>query len=190
MQAISGENLGHNLQCIDSLKEKVGCLYGGRPIKPLLFSPEPKEHHQARCEIFKPRKIGNHAVADVKYKGDWMKRPISDDEVAWLAKLLVSLSGWLNESLGLNQPESSQVYVEVSHNDVDDVCGAGETMKAVLFAVSSWLLMLSTTMVRLMREHGLRVNLRMFASKKVVMVLLLSVVFSILTKVFGLFQRV
>ncbi|KAH7514196.1 hypothetical protein FEM48_Zijuj11G0063000 [Ziziphus jujuba var. spinosa] len=194
-QAISGENLAHNLQAIDSLKTKVGYLYGGHPIKTLSFSPEPKEHQQARSEIFKPRKIGSHMMADIKYKGDWMKRPISDDEVAWLAKLLVWLSAWLNESLGLNQPDSSQVsstwsYVEVSTDDVYNIRGPAETIKAVSCAVCSWLLMLSTIMVRQMRKHGLRVNLRMFASKKVVMVLLLSAVFSILKKAFGQFHRV
>lgn len=194
-QAISGENLNRNLQAIDSLKTKVGYLYGGHMIKPLSFSCEPKEHQQARSDVFKPRKIGSHTMADIKYKGDWMKRPISDDEVAWLAKLLVWLSGWLNENLGLNQPESSQVssswsYVEVSRDDVDNVCGPAETIKAVSCAVCSWLLMLSTTMVRQMRKHGLRVNLRMFASKKIVMILLLSAVLSILKKAFGLFHKV
>ncbi|KAM2937873.1 hypothetical protein FF1_037724 [Malus domestica] len=191
--AVSGDNGAHNLQCIDSLKAQVSCLFGGHTVKVLSFSPEPKQPPQPRDEIFKPRRVGNHTLADVKYKGDWMKRPISDDEVAWMARLLVEFSGWINERLGLNQSESSQAdpsYVEVSSDVVGNVFGLTDTMKAVLGAVGSWLVMLGVAVVKLMRKHGLRVNLRMLASKKVVMVLLLSAVYTILKKAFGMYQRV
>lgn len=194
LQAISGDNLVRNLQHIDSLKVHMSCLFGGHTVKPVSFTPETKQHLQSRDEIFKPRRVGNQALADVKYKGDWMKRPISDDEVAWLAKVLVWLSSWLNESLGLNQTESCNVdpkwsYVEVS-TDVGNVCGPTETMKMVLCAIGSWFLMLGGTVVRLMRKHGLRVNLRMLASKKMVLVLLIYALFSILKKTFCLFHKV
>ncbi|KAM2726401.1 hypothetical protein EV2_038842 [Malus domestica] len=191
--AVSGDNGAHNLQCIDSLKAQVSCLFGGHTVKVLSFSPEPKQPLQPRDEIFKPRRVGNHTLADVKYKGDWMKRPISDDEVAWMARLLVEFSGWINERLGLNQSESSQAdpsYVEVSSDVVGNVFGLTDTMKAVLGAVGSWLVMLGVAVVKLMRKHGLRVNLRMLASKKVVMVLLLSAVYTILKKAFGMYQKV
>nr|XP_023887705.1 uncharacterized protein LOC111999825 [Quercus suber]POE67079.1 hypothetical protein CFP56_62402 [Quercus suber] len=191
LQAISGDNLADNLKCLDSLKAQVSCLFGGHTVRTLSFSPEPKQYSQSRDDIFKPRRVGNHASSEIKYRGDWMKRPISDDEVAWLAKLLVRFSAWLNESLGLNQAESSPAwsYVEVS-TDVANVCGPTETMRAVLCAISSWLLTLAAVVLRLMKSHGLRVNLRMLASKKVVMVLLLSAVFSVVKKAFGLFHRV
>ncbi|KAL6279997.1 hypothetical protein ACE6H2_016878 [Prunus campanulata] len=195
LQAISGDNGAENLQCIDSLKAQVGCLFGGHIVKALSFSPEAKQSMQHRDEIFKPRRVGNHTLGDIKYKGDWMKRPISDDEVAWLAKVLVLFSDWLNECLGLNRTESSQAdptwsYVEVSGDVLGNVCGPADTIKAVFGAVGSWLLMLGVAVVRLMRKHGVRVNLRMLASKKVVMVLLLSAVYSILKKAFGHFHRV
>lgn len=195
LQAISGDNLAQNLQCIDSLKAQLSCLFGSHTVKLVSFSLEPKQHQQARDDIFKPRRVGSHTMANIKYKGDWMKRPISNDEVTWLAKLFVWLSDWLNENLGINQPENSQVgptwsYVEVSRDDVEKVCGSTETMKAVLCTLGSWILMLGTAVVRLMRKHGLRVNLRILASKKVVMVLLLYAVFSLLRKVFGHFHRV
>ncbi|KAF3943498.1 hypothetical protein CMV_029953 [Castanea mollissima] len=191
LQAISGDNLANNLKCLDSLKAQVSCLFGGHTVRTLSFSPEPKQNSQSRDDIFKPRRVGNHASLEIKYRGDWMKRPISDDEVAWLAKLLVRFSAWLNESLGLNQAESSPAwsYVEVS-TDVANVCGPTETMRAVLCAISSWLLTLAAVVVRLMKSHGLRVNLRMLASKKVVMFLLLSAVFSVVKKAFGLFHSV
>ncbi|XP_059443281.1 uncharacterized protein LOC132175366 [Corylus avellana] len=194
LQAISGDNLADNLKCMDSLKTQVSCLFGGDTVRKLSFSPEAQQRSQSCYDIFKPRRVGNHTISEIKYKGDWMKRPISDDEVAWLAKLLVKFSAWLNESLGLNQAECSQdkrawSYVEVS-GDVGNVCGPAETVKVVLCAIGSWLLILGVAVVRLMRKHGLRVNLRMLASKKIVMVLLLSAVFSLLKKALGLFHRV
>ncbi|XP_068318304.1 uncharacterized protein [Pyrus communis] len=190
--AVSGDNGARNLQCIDSLKAQVSCLFGGHTVKVLSFSPEPKQPPQPRDEIFKPRRVSNRTLDGVKYRGDWMKRPISDNEVAWLARLLVEFSSWINERLGLNQSESSQAdptYVEVSRDVLGNVFGPMDTMKAVLGAVGSWLMMLGVAMVKLMRKHGLRVNLRMLASKKVVMVLLLSAVYSILKKAFGMYLR-
>lgn len=195
LQAISGDNLAQNLQCIDSLKAQVSCFFGGHAIKPIAFSLEPEQQPPSRDEIFKPKRVGHHALADIKYKGDWMKRPISDDEIAWLAKLLIWLSVWLNETLGLNQPKESSVvrskwsYVEVSGDDAGNVYGPVETMKAVLYAIGIWLRVLGTAMVNLMRKHGVRVNLRMFASKKIIMVLFLLSVFILLKKTFGQFQR-
>ncbi|XWS62014.1 hypothetical protein CRYUN_Cryun07bG0174500 [Craigia yunnanensis] len=191
LQAISGGN-AHGLQLIDSLKEKVGYLFGGSAVKPIPISPELRQSQHFRDEIFKPRRVGNQTLANITYKGDWMKRPVSDDEVAWLAKLLIWLSSWLNESLGLNSPENSDAgskwsYVDVP-GDAANVSGARETMKTLVCLIGSWLLMMGTTTTRLMRKHGLRVNLRVLASKKVVMVLLLYVVFSVLKKAFGLFH--
>ncbi|KAH7549640.1 hypothetical protein ACOSQ2_025743 [Xanthoceras sorbifolium] len=192
LQAISGGNLAQNLQRVDSLKSHISCFFGGYAIKPIPFSLEVEQ--QSRDEIFRPKRVGNHALADIKYKGDWMKRPISDDEVAWLAKLLIWLSDWLNKSLRLNQPASSVVgpkwsYVEVSGENEGKVYGPTETMKTVLYAIRSLLLMLVVASVKLMRKHGVRINLRMFASKKIVAVFILFAVFSILKKAFGLFVR-
>lgn len=194
LQAISGDNLADNLKCIDSLKAQVSCLFGGDTVRKLSFSPEAQQRSQSCYDIFKPRRVGNHTISEIKYKGDWMKRPISDDEVAWLAKLLVKFSAWLNESLGLNQAECGQderawSYVELS-GEVGNVCGPTETVKVVLCAIGSWLLISGVAVVRLMRKHGLRVNLRVLASKKIVMVLLLSAIFSVLKKALGLFHRV
>uniref|UniRef100_A0A2C9WD28 Sphingomyelin phosphodiesterase 4 n=1 Tax=Manihot esculenta TaxID=3983 RepID=A0A2C9WD28_MANES len=189
LQANSGDNLAHNLQLVDSLKAQVSCLFGGYTVKPISFTPETKQPEQSRDEIFKPRRVANRALADVKYRGDRMKRPISDDEVAWLANLLVWLSIWLNENLGLNQEDNNDggpkwSYVEVS-SEVENVCGPSESMKMMFFAISSWFLALCGSAVRLMRKHGVRINLRILASKKVVMVLFMSALFSVLKKAFG-----
>ncbi|EEF28225.1 conserved hypothetical protein [Ricinus communis] len=194
LQANYGDNLAHNLQLIDSLKAQVSYLFGGSIVRRLSFTPETRQPEQSRDEKFKPRRSGNQAWGDVKYKGDWMKRPISDDEVAWLVKLLVRFSSWLNDSFGLNQVQSSDIdpkwsYVEVSNN-VENVCGPTETLKMMLCAIGCWFLAFCAAVARLMRKHGLRVNLRMLASKKIVMVLLMSALFSVFKKAFAVFHRV
>ena len=65
--------------------------------------------------------------------------------------------------------------------DAANVSELGETMKNLVSLIGSWLLMMGTMTTRLMRKHGFRVNLRVL--------LLLSVVFSLLKKAFGLFHR-
>ncbi|KAK7386257.1 hypothetical protein VNO78_26362 [Psophocarpus tetragonolobus] len=189
LQAISSDQLAPSLQCIDSLKTRLGCLFDGHTIKSSSTCPEPMVYQQSRDEIFKPRRAGNYAFSGVKYKGDWMRRPISNDEIAWLAKILIRLSDWLNESLGLNQADSSQVsspvsYVEVSA-DVAHICGPSEALKVFFCTIGSWILFLGAASLGFMRRYGLRVNLRILASKKVVMVFVLYVVFSILKKLIG-----
>lgn len=170
-------------------------LFGVTIEKRVSSSAETRQSQQSRDEIFKPRMVGHCPSADIKYKGDWMKRPISNDEVAWLAKLLVHLSGWLNESLGLNRNwgEGARVgpawsYVEVSR-DAGNVYGLAETVRVVLCWVGSWVIGLGGAAVMLMRKHGVRVNLRMLAAKKVVMVFLIAAVFGVLKRVFGVSDR-
>ncbi|KAK3039510.1 hypothetical protein RJ639_028092 [Escallonia herrerae] len=189
LQAIGGDNLAHNLRCLDSLKAQIGCLFSGSILKSGSELAEARHCKQSRDDVFKPRMVGNYAMADVKYKGDWMKRPISNDEVAWLAKLLVALSAWLNDTLGLNQGESSHAspswsYTEVS-GDTGDVCGPTETIRVVLCSISTWLITVGGAAVDFMRKHGLRINLRMLASKKVVTVLLVVAAFNALGKAFS-----
>ncbi|WCJ25862.1 hypothetical protein M5689_007719 [Euphorbia peplus] len=195
LQANSGDNLTQNLQLVDSLKAEVSFLFGSSTVKPVSYTPPEKIHHELlRDEVFKPRKVGNQSLVDVKYKGDWMRRPVSDDEIAWLAKLFVWLSSWLNDTLGLNQVERNDTapkwsYVDVS-NDVANVCGPVDGLKMVIYFVGCWFVAMGGTTVRLMRKHGLRVNLRMLASKKIVMVLLVSALFSILKRSFGMLYKV
>ncbi|KAF5957404.1 hypothetical protein HYC85_004629 [Camellia sinensis] len=191
LQAVSGDNLAVNLQCLDSLKNRIGCLYGGPIIKSVATPLEGRQRQESRNDIFKPRRVGKGRSADIEFKGDWMKRPISNDEVAWLAKLLVSLSGWLNENLGLNQGENSPAlsYVEVS-GDLSNVCGPTETMKVLLCSVGTWFITSCCAAIEFMKKHGLRVNLRMLASKKVVTVLLAIVVLNVLRKAITKTQRV
>ncbi|KAK7251777.1 hypothetical protein RIF29_35288 [Crotalaria pallida] len=194
LQAISGDKITPSLQCINSLKAKLGCLFDGQTIRSSSPSSDQMQHPQSRDEIFKPRRgAGNHAYLNVKYKGDWMRRPISNDEIAWLAKVLIRLSDWLNESLKLNQAETThQVsskcsYVEVS-TDVAHICGPSETLKVIFCTISSWFLFLGAASLGFLRKYGLRVNLRILASKKIIMVLVFYAVFSILKKLIRAFH--
>ncbi|CAN4078002.1 unnamed protein product [Withania somnifera] len=187
LQSTGGENLSQNLQRLDRLKSELCQLFGGPILKPMNAS-ETVECKHLRDEIFKPRSFGNSAMVDIKYKGDWMKRPISDDEIGWLAKVLVKLSGWLNESLGLSQAESCQESPSWSYGDLSSdggsIRGPRETTKFVLCSFISWLLMLRGAGARFMREHGFRVNLRVLASKKVVVMFLIVAAFSLLRRAF------
>ncbi|VVB08245.1 unnamed protein product [Arabis nemorensis] len=141
LQAVSEKNLSEALKCVDSLKAVVSNFFGGHVIKPISFSLELDHPHKNRDELFKPRGAGNQIAGSVKYKGDWMTRPISEDEVAWMAKLLINISIWLNDRLGLNQPETyndkkenseSVSYVDVSEEDARNVAGPGDAARMML----------------------------------------------------------
>lgn len=186
LQSVSGNNLSQNLQSLDSLRAQLSQLFGG----PLSKSPSQtsQPRHQSREEIFKPRSFCSQTGAEIKFKGDWMKRPASSDEIAWLASILVSISGWLNEKVGLNRVDSNQgaaSYLEVL-SDVKSVHGTKETMKVVFSCFLAWVMWLCQTGVQLLRRYGLRVNLRWLASKRIVAMLLLIVVFNLLKRAFAL----
>lgn len=190
LQSISGNNLSQNLHCLYSLKAQLSRLFGGPITKPSSGTPQSRHHQQSRDDIFEPRSFGNHMGAEIKYKGDWMKRPVSSDEIAWLASFLVNISGRLNEKLGLNQVDRNQggtgcSYLEVQ-GDKRSVYGLKETLKVVLCSLLSWVMWLGETGVQLMRTHGLRVNLRMLASKRIVVMVLVFATFNLLKKALAL----
>lgn len=188
LQSVSGNNLSQNLQCLDSLRAQLSQLFGG----PISKSPSgtPQAKHQSREEIFKPRSFGNQTGGEIKYKGDWMKRPASSDEIAWLASVLVNISGWLNEKIGLDRVDPNEgatgwSYLEVL-SDVKRVHGTKETMKVVFSCFLSWVLWLCEAGVQLMRRHGVRVNLRMLASKRVIAMILLFTIFNLFKRAFAM----
>ncbi|XP_031502832.1 uncharacterized protein LOC116265955 isoform X2 [Nymphaea colorata] len=180
VQSISGEKRLRCLQALQSLKSLVIILFG--PAERFRgTTPEPVSLTPVREEVFTPKHpgVGKCTWDDVKYKGDWMRRPITDDEVAWMARILVRLSAWLNEILGLDQqgirdtafgclngPERGWRYVEVSANEAQ--ISVRDAVRMLVCWVGSRLLMVGHAAQRLMRERDLRVNLRVMASKKVV----------------------
>ncbi|KAI3468980.1 hypothetical protein Pfo_025643 [Paulownia fortunei] len=190
LQSISGNNLSQNLQCLDSLKAQLSQLFGCHITKPSSGTPQLRHRQQSRDDIFKPRSFGNQIGAEIKYKGDWMKRPVSSDEIAWLASFLVNISGWLNEKLGLNRGDCNEggrgwSYLEVQ-GGMRSVYGPTETLKVVFCSLLSWIMWLGEAGVQFMRTNGLRVNLRMLASKKIVMIVLVFAAFNLLKKALAL----
>ncbi|KAL8136641.1 hypothetical protein V2J09_002642 [Rumex salicifolius] len=186
LQALSANP--SSLQHIDLLKSQLCCLFGDRALKQSPSTPDKAPNQQSRDEIFMPRRVGNRSLNGAKYKGDWIRRPISDDEVAWLAKLLIHLSIYLNESLGLNQvgiPENPNCsYAELASDRGDDEHGPTESFKIVLSSLVSWLQMVRLVVIKMMVKYGIKINLRILASKKFIMLLLMFMVFSLLRKAF------
>ncbi|WOG86304.1 hypothetical protein DCAR_0205506 [Daucus carota subsp. sativus] len=187
LQTVMGDNHAHNMACLDSIKAQMGCLFGNSTPRNTQAVPETRENQHPRDEIFSPRMIRNKKQTGTKYRGDWLKRPVSNDEIAWLAKLLVTLSCWLNEKLGLNQSGTTDnqgaawSYVEVS-GGTRSVNGPADTMKVVFLSVVFWLISVIRATVKLMRDHGMKVNLRILASKKIMISLLMLVAFSVLKR--------
>ena len=64
--------------------------------------------------------------------------------------------------------------------------GPADTIKVVFLSVVSWLMLIIRATVKLMRDHVMKVNLRMLASKKIMISLLILIVFSVLKKAFSL----
>ncbi|KAK9668001.1 hypothetical protein RND81_13G027900 [Saponaria officinalis] len=188
LQAISGDNLANNLQCVHSLKSQLHSLFGEHAMSQNPQSPRTIQRQQLRDDLFKPRRVLNGgSVPHVKYTGDWLRRPISDDEVAWLAKILIPLSIWVNESLGLYQTRTeindTPSYVEVP-TDVVREYGVPDSMRAVIVSVTSWFYSMWLAIARVMIKHGLKVNLRVFASKKFVTAVLVFFLFRLLRRAF------
>lgn len=191
IQLISGD-VSHNLQALDSMRSQMNILFGDPIRKSLtpILSEDTNDLLYGR-EVFTPKHpgVGKRTWADVKYKGDWMRRPISDTEVAWLARLLVGLSDWLNESLGLYQvgdyDSAGPTYVEVGHDEPGTVGGPKEALYMMLALIGSWLGLFGHAVIKFMRMHRMRINLRVLASKKFVMVLVLYAVVSALKKAFS-----
>lgn len=195
LQATSRDSRGQNLQLIDNLRDKIVQLFGGDFLESVNLGPKVEGPHHSQEDIFRPRRIGKQALADIRHQGDWMTCPVSNDEIAWLAKLLMQLSDWLNEAIGLDQAKTDEDSSKPSYVKVRDAVsapsGPAGTVKLVLWAVGSWLLVVGGALVRLMRKHGVRVNLRIFASKKVIVVaVLVSALFVALRRAVGVFLGV
>ncbi|KNA04225.1 hypothetical protein SOVF_201650 [Spinacia oleracea] len=185
LQAISGDNLANNLQCLHSLKSKLHCLFGDHAVKQSPISTRTEQRQHSRDELFMPRRLRNGSVVNDNYKGDWLRRPISDDEIAWLAKLLIHLSCWLNQSLGLYHGglDGNCPYVEVPNDRVTEY-GMSDFLKVVMCSIVSWFSAVRLSISRLMIRYGLKVNLRIFASKKFVSVVIVFALFSMLRRAF------
>ncbi|KAD4385033.1 hypothetical protein E3N88_25201 [Mikania micrantha] len=194
LQIISHENLPNCLQLLSSLKARMGCLFGSNIITSPTIPESSKQSEKSHHEIFRPRTAGNRPTTDIRYKGDWMKRPISKDEVAWLANLLIKLSAWLNDILGFNSRENGHIgpstwsYMDVPGDAGANVYGPKEALRVAMGVFCCWVMMFGREVMKLMRQHGVRVNLRILASKKIVTVVVIAIAFSTLKRMFSKFH--
>ncbi|RRT53622.1 hypothetical protein B296_00012702 [Ensete ventricosum] len=189
---MSSGDVSSTIQTLDAIRIQMNIFFGGPLKKPHTSTSQADDPHHGRGEIFTPKHpgIGQRTWADVRYKGDWMRRPISDTEVAWLARLLIRFSHWLNESFGLDHVDDSDsagpTIVEFGRTEVCNVEGPKEALNMVLALLGSWLSLFGNAVVRFMRAHRIKINLRVLASKKFVMLLLLYAVFCAAKKVLSL----
>ncbi|KAM3409812.1 hypothetical protein ACQJBY_002217 [Aegilops geniculata] len=133
---------------------------------------EHKQHH-GRGDLFVPKhpSPGKNKLADMKYSGDWMLRPISDTEVAWLARPLICFSAWLNETLRLVHGDADAALtgptiIKIDQNEPSRVGGPKDAARMVLVGVFTLLTVAAQWILQFMRMHKIRINLRILASKK------------------------
>lgn len=155
------------------------------------MSIQPETHSTASLQD-EVRVLGRHTCFDVKYRGDWMRRPIESTEVACLVRFLVKLSDIINKRLNLaGQDDSAEQstlcpklpndtegppkleelnLTELLRSSKDSVVtlsfsDLGKEMK--VFLLSCW-----AALCAHFRRHGWRVNLRCLAQKPVVVLIL------------------
>ncbi|CAM0871277.1 unnamed protein product [Alopecurus aequalis] len=163
------------LQSLDLIKSRMKKIFQGRiEGTHRNASPERLQHEQqGRGEIFTPKHpvLGRSKFSEVKYRGDWMKRPISETEVAWLARILIRLSDWLNDALrlGCDDADDSSAgpsYIKFDRNELMTIGGPKDAARMALVAVCSLLALVGQALLKFMRAHRVKINLRVFASKK------------------------
>uniref|UniRef100_A0A0A9DKQ8 Uncharacterized protein n=1 Tax=Arundo donax TaxID=35708 RepID=A0A0A9DKQ8_ARUDO len=172
------------LDLIKSQTKKVFCKFVGS------YQPKclPREHnqHHGRNEVFAPKhpSLGKSSSADMKNKGDWMTRPVSDTEVGWLATMLIPLSARLNETLGLDNVVADAThtglnYIKFDRNELTRVGGLKDAARMVLVGAWTLVVLVVQSILHFMRKHGIKINLRILASKKLLAAVMLYAVFSV-----------
>ncbi|RCV47043.1 hypothetical protein SETIT_9G579000v2 [Setaria italica] len=166
------------LQTLDSIKSQMKRVFQGQ-VERIHGNTSLEELHnqqqQMRGEVFTPKhpSSGKSSWADVKYRGEWMRRPISETEVAWLARILIRLSDWLNGALGLDCGDAddspataSATYIRFDGNEVNTVGGPKDAARMAVVALCSVIAVVGQALLKFMRSHRVKINLRVFASKK------------------------
>lgn len=167
------------LQTLDSIKSQMKRVFQGQVERTHGNSPVEELHNQqqqVRGEVFTPKhpSLGKRPWADVIYRGEWMKRPISETEVAWLARILIRLSDWLNDTLGLDCGDADDspaaaittTYIRFDSSELNTVGGPKDAARMALVAICSVLVLVGQAVLKFMRSHRVKINLRVFASKK------------------------
>ncbi|KAM0885681.1 hypothetical protein ACQ4PT_030181 [Festuca glaucescens] len=176
------------LQSLDLIKSRMKKVFQGRieSAHRKNTSPEDLQHqHPGRGEIFTPKHplLGRSKFSEVRYRGDWMKRPISETEIAWLARILIRLSDRLNDALRLgcddvDDSSARPTYIKFDWGELTAIGRPKDAARMALVAVFSLVALVGQALLKFMRAHRVKINLRVFASKKLLagLVLLYAVV--------------
>ena len=160
-----------------------GTIIGEPELGPSVISTPETAHSSQGFEA-----RSQHAWLDVKYKGDWMRRPIESTEVAWLVRCLVflsdSMNGWLHLGPTSNNKENWGCILGADNVIHLDNVGKGIALESsshdptklahlVLSSIKSVLLVLHCHIQR----RGWRVNLRFLAKKPIAFLFFLLVIY-------------
>ncbi|TVU31698.1 hypothetical protein EJB05_23396, partial [Eragrostis curvula] len=176
------------VQTLDSIKSQMKNVFSKHVGTFHLKSLPGRENIQGHVHtgVFAPKhpSLRKSPLIDVKNKGDWMTRPISDTEVGWLVVMLIRFSAWLNETLrldgvGADATHTGLRYVKFDSNELSRVGGPKDAARMVLVGAWTLLVLMGQTILHFMRTRGIKINLRFLASKKVLAAAMLYVVFSV-----------
>uniref|UniRef100_A0A0E0R2G5 Sphingomyelin phosphodiesterase 4 n=1 Tax=Oryza rufipogon TaxID=4529 RepID=A0A0E0R2G5_ORYRU len=183
IQRLPGDAM-QSLQTLDLIKSQMKKIFrehieSSQPMN--LVERECSQHH-GRGEVFAPKhpRPWKHSLANV----NWMTRPISDSEVAWLASLLIRFSAWLNEILRLDRDDSDAIptgptNIKFDGNELNGVGGPKDAARMVFTGACSLLVLVGQSILHFMRTHSIRINLRILASKKLLTAVMLYALFTV-----------
>ncbi len=192
MQSSSSEKLLVGVQGLEAVKDTARKIFNFQPIEQpsgtspgfSQSSPQGNLYSDPHNGVLSSRPLGlkRHSWQDVRYRGDWMRRPIESTEVAFLARLFVRLSDSINNTLGLTVPldivkvdeglsariqtesrllQPPEVEVPSSSN------GQGEIKLSDILLLAKGVLWQVVSILQLEAQNrGWRINLRGMAEKK------------------------
>ncbi|KAL5231224.1 hypothetical protein ABZP36_030000 [Zizania latifolia] len=172
-----------SLQTLDLIKSQLKKIFRKHieSSQPKNFPDGEHSQHHGRGEVFTPKhpRPWKHSLANV----NWMTRPISDSEMAWLARLLIRFSGWLNEALRLDCDDSDAILasptnIKFDQNELSGVGGPKDAARMVFIGACSLLALVGQLILHFMRTHKISINLRIIASKKLLTAVMLYAMFT------------
>ncbi|MCO5564935.1 hypothetical protein L7F22_018605 [Adiantum nelumboides] len=176
-------------KALDAIK-KAGSIIFTTKLEPISLIATPVTDVKSSSHSFQAcTALPQHTWKNVKYKGDWMCRPIESTEFAWLVRLLVQLSDTINRKLDLSQEcDLPALELEDQDNNVTAVSNHGLSMQSspdvvvdVNFAKVAALILWCVSnafsiLVEFVRGRGWRLNLRFLAKKPIAVAALLLMV--------------
>jgi hypothetical protein len=192
MQSSSSEKLLVGAQGLEAVKDTARKIFNFQPVEqpsgtsPGFSQSSPQgnlysDPHNGALSS-RPSGLKRHSWQDVRYRGDWMRRPIESTEVAFLARLFVRLSDSINNTLGLTVPleivnvdegPSARIQTESGLLQPPEVevpsssNGQGEIKLSDILLLAKGVLWQVVSILQLeARNRGWRINLRGMAEKK------------------------